>query len=73
VGGESAWAFVVLEDDAQMAGQEVKDHCRAALEPYKIPARVRFVADYPRTSTGKPQKFKLRTLALQEAKEEESP
>jgi acyl-coenzyme A synthetase/AMP-(fatty) acid ligase len=43
------------------------------LEPYKIPARVRFVADFPRTSTGKPQKFKLRTLALQEAQDDESP
>jgi hypothetical protein len=31
------------------------------------------VADFPRTSTGKPQKFKLRTLALQEAQDDESP
>jgi fatty-acyl-CoA synthase len=71
--GESAWAFVIPEEGAQMTGQQVKDHCRAALEPYKIPSHVRFVADFPRTSTGKPQKFKLRTLALREEQDSESP
>ena len=65
VGGESAWAFVILEDGAEMTVQQVLDYCRAELEPYKVPARVRFVADFPRSQTGKPQKFKLRSLACQ--------
>lgn len=66
VGGESAWAFVILEEGVEMTAQEVRDHCRAELEVYKIPSRVRFVAEFPRSGTGKPQKFKLRELALQE-------
>ena len=69
VGGESAWAFVILEAGADMTAREIRDHCRAALEPYKIPARVRFVADFPRSQTGKPQKFKLQAIALQEGGE----
>ena len=65
VGGESAWAFVILQDGAEMAAQEVLEYCRAALEPYKIPSRVQFVAEFPRSETGKPQKFKLRAMAIQ--------
>jgi acyl-CoA synthetase (AMP-forming)/AMP-acid ligase II len=66
VGGEEAWAYLLLEDGAEMAAREVVDYCRAALEPFKMPSQVRFVVDYPRSETGKPQKFKLREQALQE-------
>jgi fatty-acyl-CoA synthase len=72
IGGESAWAFVILEDGpedgAQMTAQEVLDYCRAELEPFKIPSRVRFLTEFPRSETGKPQKFKLRSFALRELK-----
>jgi acyl-CoA synthetase (AMP-forming)/AMP-acid ligase II len=71
-GGESVWAFVILEEGSEMTEREVLDHCRASLEPYKTPSHVRFVADLPRSNTGKPQKFKLRAMALQEAQEDES-
>jgi len=66
VGGEEAWAYLLLEDGAEMAAREVVDYCRAALEPFKMPSQVRFVVDYPRSETGKPQKFKLREQALRE-------
>jgi fatty-acyl-CoA synthase len=66
VGGESAWAFVILEDGAEMSAREVRDYCRAELEAYKIPSHVRLVTEFPRSGTGKPQKFRLREQALQE-------
>jgi fatty-acyl-CoA synthase len=66
VGGESAWAFVILEDGAEMSAREVRDYCRAELEVYKIPSYVRLVTEFPRSGTGKPQKFRLREQALQE-------
>ncbi len=69
VSGESVWAFVLLEDGAEMTAQEVRDYCRVALEACKIPSRVCFVDDFPRSETGKPQKFKLRAMALQEGGE----
>jgi acyl-CoA synthetase (AMP-forming)/AMP-acid ligase II len=66
VGGESVWAFIILEEGAEMDPHEVKGYCRDALEPHKIPSQVRFAADFPRASTGKPQKFRLRARALRE-------
>jgi fatty-acyl-CoA synthase len=62
VSGEAAWAFVLLEPGVEMTAREVVDYCREALEPFKIPAQVRFVDDLPRTETGKPRKFRLREM-----------
>lgn len=60
IGGESPWAFVILEDGMEMNAQEVLDYCRAALQAHMIPSQVRFVQDFPRSESGKPQKYKLR-------------
>jgi len=65
VGGETAWAFILLEDGVQMTEQEVLDYCRAELEPYKIPGHVRFVSEFPRSEGGKPRKWELRQAAMQ--------
>lgn len=73
VGDERVWAFVLLEDGAEMTAQEVLDYCRAELEAYKIPSRVRCVSEFPRSGTGKPQKFKLREAALQDVEEGDEP
>jgi len=62
VGGESVWAFIILEDGVEMTAEEVLSYCRAELEPFKIPSRVRFMAEFPRSAAGKPQKFKLREM-----------
>ena len=67
VGGESVWAFIRLAAGAEMTAQEVLAYCREALESYKIPSQVRFVSEFPRTDTGKPLKFELRDMALQDS------
>jgi fatty-acyl-CoA synthase len=64
VGGETVWAFVLLENGVQMTEREVLDYCRAELEPYKIPSRVRFVSEFPRSEGGKPLKWELRQTAM---------
>jgi fatty-acyl-CoA synthase len=64
--GEEAWAFVILKPGARMSAQQVLDYCRAELEAYKIPNQVRFVVDFPRTETGKPQKYRLQSDILTE-------
>jgi acyl-CoA synthetase (AMP-forming)/AMP-acid ligase II len=63
IGGESVWAFVILADGVKMTSQDVLSYCRQELEAFKIPSQVRFVADFPRTETGKPKKFELRAHA----------
>ena len=64
--GEEAWAFIILKPGAEMSAQQVLDYCRAELEPYKIPNQVRFVTDFPRTETGKPQKYRIQSDILTE-------
>ena len=56
-------AFVVLNDagDAGEAMEEdLREHCKAALDHYKYPRWFNFVEDLPKTATGKIQRFRLR-------------
>jgi acyl-CoA synthetase (AMP-forming)/AMP-acid ligase II len=68
MGVERVCAFVILEEGRQLTEKEIVAQCRSNLEAYEIPERVWFVGDYPRTQTGKPQKFKLRQIALEKVK-----
>ena len=59
-------AFVVLKPGSQSSAalaEELKQHIKARLAPYKYPRWIEFVADLPKTATGKIQRFKLRELA----------
>jgi long-chain acyl-CoA synthetase len=51
--GQVPKAFIVLRAGAQCIGQEIIEHCRPQLAPYKIPRAVSFCQDLPKTSTGK--------------------
>jgi benzoate-CoA ligase len=56
-------AFVVLKDPAQASARledELKAHVKSQIAPYKYPRWIEFVADLPKTATGKVQRFKLR-------------
>ena len=39
---------------------ELKQHVKDKLAPYKYPRWIEFVAELPKTATGKIQRFKLR-------------
>ncbi|HWT05544.1 MAG TPA: benzoate-CoA ligase family protein [Xanthomonadales bacterium] len=56
-------AFVVLRDGAGDAAlvTELQDFVKSRIAPYKYPRAIDFVAELPRTQTGKLQRFKLRT------------
>ena len=43
-----------------VTAEDLITHCRGTLAGFKCPKRVEFVAELPRTATGKLQKFKLR-------------
>jgi benzoate-CoA ligase len=56
-------AFVVLKpgtDQTPGLSLELRSHVMARLPAYMCPARIRFVEELPRTSTGKIQRFRLR-------------
>lgn len=53
-------AFVVLKDGVQTNEAELKAFVKDRLAPYKYPRFIEFVAELPKTATGKIQRFKLR-------------
>jgi benzoate-CoA ligase len=58
-------ACVVLKnrDEASTAlADQLKQHVKSLLSPHKYPRRVEFLAELPKTATGKIQRFKLREL-----------
>ena len=55
-------AFVVLKPGQSLTQDEVKAFVKERLAPYKYPRFVEFLAELPKTATGKIQRFKLRDL-----------
>jgi benzoate-CoA ligase len=53
-------AFVVLKAGAQVSGAELQTFVKERLAPYKYPRQIEFVAELPKTATGKIQRFRLR-------------
>ena len=58
-------AFVVLKAGAAVSADELKTFVKDKLAPYKYPRQIEFVAELPKTATGKIQRFKLREKELQ--------
>lgn len=57
-------AYVVLRSGVPAAPEtvrELQEHVKAAIAPFKYPRAVEFVADLPRTETGKLRRGELRT------------
>jgi benzoate-CoA ligase family protein len=62
---EKPLAFVVLREGYTGSSElekELQDFVRSKTAHYKCPRWVRFVEEFPRTATGKMQRFKLRNL-----------
>jgi benzoate-CoA ligase len=53
-------AFVVLKAGGQASEEELKAFVKDRLAPYKYPRFIEFVAELPKTATGKIQRFRLR-------------
>lgn len=60
--GEIAKAYVVLKPGVSVDVEEIINICREQLSAYKVPRAVQFVADLPKTSTGKIMRRELKTL-----------
>jgi fatty-acyl-CoA synthase len=62
---EIAAAFVELAEGKRVTEAELVEHCRGKIANFKLPRHVRFVSEWP-MSTSKIQKFKLRADLLAE-------
>jgi fatty-acyl-CoA synthase len=64
--GEQVMAWVKLKSGQNMNAAELQSFCRGQIMDYKIPHYVKFVDDFPKTVTGKVQKFKMREMSVAE-------
>ena len=56
-------AYIVLKQGRSVSAQELQQHVKSRLAPYKYPRWIEFVGELPKTVTGKIQRFKLRQMA----------
>ncbi|EMC94182.1 hypothetical protein BAUCODRAFT_223006 [Baudoinia panamericana UAMH 10762] len=63
--GEIVTAFVVKAQGVALTAQEVRDWVREKLSGHLVPKYVFWTDDYPKTASGKIQKFKLREMGVQ--------
>lgn len=58
-------AFIVLKPGCSATEAELKAFVKGRLAPYKYPRSIEFVAELPKTATGKIQRFRLREREMQ--------
>jgi 2-aminobenzoate-CoA ligase len=66
--GQRVKAFIVCapaHEAGEPLAEELKQHVKATIAPYKYPRLVEFVTELPRTSTGKLQRYVLRQRAAE--------
>ncbi len=59
-------AYVVLkagQQESAALAEELRQHVKGQLAPYKYPRWIEFIGELPKTATGKIQRFKLRARA----------
>ncbi|XP_059152615.1 medium-chain acyl-CoA ligase ACSF2, mitochondrial-like [Physella acuta] len=64
--GEQVCAWIVPKTDMTLTEQEVKEFCKDKMARYKIPHYVIFVEDYPKTVSGKVQKYIMRERSIEQ-------
>jgi 2-aminobenzoate-CoA ligase len=70
--GEIVKAFVVLRPGSVPSDalvEDIQNFAKAEIAPYKYPRSIEFVPDLPRTETGKVQRFRLREMERERARQ----
>ncbi len=65
-GEEDVMLWAVLKPGARLTEDDLRDYCRERMAKFMVPKHIRFIADMPRTPTGKPEKGKLAAMAKAE-------
>jgi len=61
--GEVVKAFVVLKPGIILPEKYLREYCKNMLARFKIPRYITYLAELPRTGTGKTDKTKLKSLS----------
>jgi long-chain acyl-CoA synthetase len=65
--GETVKAFVVLKDDETASEEELIEFCKGRIARYKIPRRVQFLDELPKSAIGKVLHRELRDMEWKKA------
>lgn len=57
--GEEVAAFIRLKDGIALSPTDIKKFCKGQISHFKLPRYVIIVDEFPRTTSGKVQKFKF--------------
>ena len=67
--GEEICAYIRLKEGVKpLSIDDIKAFCKGKLAYFKIPRYIRIAEDFPKTTSGKIQKFKLQELFINENK-----
>jgi fatty-acyl-CoA synthase len=58
--GEVVAAFIVIKEGKALTAEDVISFCKGKIASFKIPSIIRFVSEFPTTSSGKIKKFELK-------------
>jgi fatty-acyl-CoA synthase len=64
--GEEVCAWIRLRGSDRLTAREVRAFCRARISNSRVPRYIKFVAAFPVTATGKPQRSVMRRQSLSE-------
>jgi len=65
--GEFPVAFVSLREGSRLSAEDLLEHCRRNLAPFKVPRKISFAPKLPKNSAGKVLKARLREEILSHA------
>ncbi|XP_045473088.1 medium-chain acyl-CoA ligase ACSF2, mitochondrial [Harmonia axyridis] len=57
--GEEVGACIRLKDNSEVSSKEIIEFCKGKMAHFKIPKHIKFVEQFPKTESGKVQKFLL--------------
>ena len=63
--GEIVGAFIIKEEGSDLTEEDVRDYAISKIARYKVPKHVFFVDEFPLTTSGKIQKYKLGDIGLE--------
>ncbi|KAK8724644.1 hypothetical protein OTU49_011186 [Cherax quadricarinatus] len=64
--GEEVAAWIRKADDAELTATTLKEWCKGKIAHYKVPRYILFKDEFPKTVTGKIQKFVMRDVTMKE-------
>ena len=66
--GETIKAFIVVKEGETLTEEEVTAYCKENLAAYKVPKRVEFIEELPKTAVGKVLRRELRDMEIAKQK-----